>query len=157
MPVQTKRCIVEGEVNNVPTFLSPQDYLSLCFEEKDAEFLKQFDDLPKKQDEINRLERFHPQIIIRIDVERDAQDIFKAIRNMYDSKLMQISMMRFECDYYIGIIYNMQYINYNTFWYCVPKEYKRFVARTPVYLRPPFVPEDVFEKLQFSREDYFKV
>ena len=48
MPVQTKRCIVEGEVNNVPTFLSPQDYLSLCFEAKDAEFLKQFDDLPKK-------------------------------------------------------------------------------------------------------------
>lgn len=27
MPVKTKRCIVDGEVNNVPSFLSPQSYL----------------------------------------------------------------------------------------------------------------------------------
>ena len=57
---------------------------------------------------------------------------------------MLINMMAFEDNYYIGIVYNQERINYNTLWYSVPKEYKRFIARTPVYLCPPFVPEQVF-------------
>lgn len=88
MPVKTKRCIVDGEVNNVPSFLSPQNYLSLCFAERDEAYLKQFDTLPKKQDEINKMELFHPQIIIRIDAQKEAEGIYQSLHNMYDQKLM---------------------------------------------------------------------
>ena len=99
-------------------------------------------------------EKVSPQVFVRFEDLKQGDEIIQNLKSMYPETALKLKTKSDENNLYMSAIYNSSIVNYNTLWYCIPKDIKRFVVRGQLHHSPPFVPETVYDDLFFTKDEF---
>eukprot|EP00703_Trepomonas_sp_PC1_P001485 JAP95121.1 Hypothetical protein TPC1_11989 [Trepomonas sp. PC1] len=145
-----KRTIFQDTEASVPDYMDFNEYVKLAFTKEDLLLMQN-----TKDTEIT--DKVSPQVFVRFEDKEQGASIIANLKSMYPETALKIKTVSDESNIYMSAIYNSQIVNYNTLWYCIPKDIKRFVVRGQLHHAPPFVPELVYNDLFFDKEDLIQL
>ncbi|CAL6049664.1 Conserved_hypothetical protein [Hexamita inflata] len=152
LPQNCERFKADKPMKKCPNGIPVKIFTELQFRKEEWKQLEQIGSEFKKE-----LEEFvGPKMLIMVE-DGGAQKLIDQIQSIFASNVLKINTIQNGNSTHIGIIFSHKCINYNTLWYMIPKEYKRYVHKQPIEIIPAFIDQNTFNKLKFTKEQYIEI
>ncbi|CAL6111876.1 Conserved_hypothetical protein [Hexamita inflata] len=150
IPEYSERFRTDSPMTQPPNGFPVKEFKKLLFQKEQFEIVQKAANEAKAK--IEKPKFANPKLIIIMDQETGTK-LVNEIKSVYSNQVL-IKDTLDQDQMIIGAIYSSQHVNYNSLWYMIPKEAKRFVSRNPMSKPPQFISQEVFSKLQFTYEEY---
>ncbi|CAL5996509.1 Conserved_hypothetical protein [Hexamita inflata] len=154
IPENAVRFVSKEPMQQSPNSIPITIFKQLLFAQSDWEQIKLNLELEQKSKPLPK--EISPKLIYRINIERGTK-LMTRMQQIYDTSVLIFKTQIEDDEICIAALYNQQFVNYNTLWYMIPRDVKRFVSRHPMIRPPPFISREIFNQLQFSCEEYLKI
>ncbi|CAL6101096.1 Conserved_hypothetical protein [Hexamita inflata] len=152
LPQNCERFKADKPMKKCPNGIPVKIFTELQFRKEEWKQLEQIGSEFKKE-----LEEFvGPKMLIMVE-DGGAQKLIDQIQSVFANNVLKINTIQNGNSTHIGIIFSHKCINYNTLWYMIPKEYKRYVHKQPIEIIPAFIDQNTFNQLKFTKEQYIEI